>query len=186
MTERSEYFKLNRKSNSENLMLTDEPEMSGEDAEWKPIQYETQNDLVTYYDLLIALVHNKNKASLSRIIYRSCLWEHSTLENRLLNSSVTNKKSLRSKQPAHLTDFDLRFIFKRKYPIEYLDVCPCNLTNKSIKLINKYLKRYVIFNLTLYLPVARWWDKLSESCLNFLFFNSISLVKYVIELEEYD
>ena len=50
-------------------------------------------------------------------------------------------ESLRSKQPVHLSDTDLKLIIKRKRNLKCLDICPCNLTNRSIVLINKYLGR---------------------------------------------
>ncbi len=48
-------------------------------------------------------------------------------------------RSLRSKQRAHLSDRDVELIIENQSKLNYLELCPCMLTNKAIFLINKHL-----------------------------------------------
>lgn len=52
-------------------------------------------------------------------------------------------KSVRSCQPAHLVDTDLKMIIRNQRKLVYLDVCPCMLTNRSVLWINKYLNAHL-------------------------------------------
>lgn len=156
--ERDEYFQLNRtvitckgekgKCNLNRSKSSHDDKKDGECLLNTSID-SSSTDLVTYYDLLMAIVAHKNKTSLDCVEFRSCIWEHSTLEARLesvaTNNNNSDKKvafeSLRSKQPAHLSDSDLKLIIKRKRTLKSLDLCPCNLTNRSVVLLNKYLNK---------------------------------------------
>ncbi|CAF0782583.1 unnamed protein product, partial [Brachionus calyciflorus] len=50
-------------------------------------------------------------------------------------------KSIRSRQIEHLSDRDLKQILKQHKNLEYLDICPCELTNKTVYYLNKYLSQ---------------------------------------------
>jgi len=84
-----------------------------------------QQQLVSYYDLLLVLASRSDRVYLNKIEYNQCLYSNS------------NFKSMRAQQPAHLDDKELKLLIKNKH-CEYLDVCPCFLTNKSVHFINKY------------------------------------------------
>lgn len=143
--ERAEYFQLKRISDP--CSNQNEQAMSHHAMHLNSMGYtakhQPKSELITYYDLLMAIVENKSNTGLSSVSYRSCIWQHSTLEMRLLDGAEAGKALAlnRSKQQAHLSDADLRLIVRRKPTIEYLDVCPCNLSNRSVALINKYLNR---------------------------------------------
>ena len=122
-SERLEYFELNKphlKSDSESKSST----------------------LISYYDLLMAFAASKSSIGLARLEYHACLWSHSTLEARLM-MNPDRRPLLRAQLTPHLNDVDLKFILKRISNVEFLDVCPCLLRNKSIHSINKYLNKSV-------------------------------------------
>jgi len=98
----------------------------------------TKENLITFYDLLMTLVADKKQTSLDSLTYRACVSKHSTLEFRLLNSNSTFE-SIRAEQEFHLKDSDLRLVTRYKPTLEYLDICPCSLSNKSVRLINRHL-----------------------------------------------
>lgn len=147
--ERDEYFDLNRavitsKDEKGKCYLKEHDDKGDAGCLLNTQKDSSSSGLVSYYDLLMAIV--AHKTSLENVEYRSCIWEHSTLETRLeSNSNISGKKvafeSLRSKQPVHLSDSDLKLIAKKKRTLKYLDMCPCSLTNRSVVLINKYLNK---------------------------------------------
>lgn len=124
--------------------------------------------LINYYDLMAAFASRPEKCSLSTVDYRQCIWSHSTLDERIkikLRNSQSKQpaseanaidydssdldenkvvKSLRSKQKPHLDDTDLRIIAKRQKNLTHLSVCPCMLTNRSVLIINNYMKQNLI------------------------------------------
>jgi hypothetical protein len=131
-------------------------------------QHQSNTNLITYYDLLMALASRPDRVYLNGIEYHQCIWSSSTLEQRIrtriqnellsqtdsiqqLNSNYfrlcsandENKfilKSVRAQQPSHLEDKQLKAMLKHQSKrLEQLDLCPCLLTNKSVHLINKYL-----------------------------------------------
>lgn len=98
-------------------------------------------ELISFYDFLMALASKPDKANLAYVDYRQCMNARSTLEQRLQQREESDVRSIRSKQPVHLKDRDLRLILKHK--CEYLEICPCELTNKSIYMINKHLTKHL-------------------------------------------
>lgn len=97
--------------------------------------------IVNFYDFLMALASRPDKANLTYIDFRQCLNARSTLDQRLRQREGGEAHSLRARQPSHLKDRDLRLIMRHK--CEYLELCPCELTNKSIYLINKHLNKHL-------------------------------------------
>lgn len=72
----------------------------------------------------------------------SSTWSLSSLENDV--DPVDFKlKSVRGRQRAHLTDRDVKSIVKSQKKISYLDVCPCQLTNRTILLMNRHLNNHL-------------------------------------------
>ena len=97
--------------------------------------------LVSVYEFLMALASRPDKANLSYVDYRQCVNARSTLDQRLRQREGGETSSIRARQPPHLRDRDLRLVLKHK--CEYLEICPCELTNKSIYLINKHLNKHL-------------------------------------------
>jgi hypothetical protein len=159
--ERAEFFQIGRKidSQSEKMQIDQQ-------------QHQSNTNLITYYDLLMALASRPDRVYLNGIEYHQCIWSSSTLEQRIrtriqnellsqtdsiqqLNSNYfrlcsandENKlilKSVRAQQPAHLEDNQLKSMLKHQSKrLEHLDLCPCLLTNKSVHLINKHLGKHL-------------------------------------------
>ncbi len=87
--ERDEYFQLNRTKEkpltaTTNLIQVEDEKSSKQNN--PNVNTPAQKDLVSYYDLLMAIAAHKSKTSLESVEYRSCIWEHSTLETRLEQS----------------------------------------------------------------------------------------------------
>jgi hypothetical protein len=138
--ERNEYFMLNKLIRQQKKCQ----QMSEKDVQIENI------DLISSYDLLKCF---SSEASISTAIYKQCLRVQTPLNDRLkkllktktniltpkLNDHINKIVNLRStSNPNHLSDSDLEIICKNK--IEYLDICPCMLTNRVIGLINSNLK----------------------------------------------
>jgi Zyg-11 protein homolog len=109
------------------------------------------NNRISSYDLLKCF---SNELSLSTVIYKQCLRTHTPLHERLKKLIKTLKSPILTQNlvehvnkilnlrnvnnPKHLNDDDLELLCKNK--IEYLDICPCLLTNRVIFMINSSLK----------------------------------------------
>ena len=73
--------------------------------------------------------------------YNDCITYIKKKFSKKRGANTPRLVSLRSKQKAHLTDFEVRLMLKNQKNLNTLDVCPCMLTNKTILLINKYFSQ---------------------------------------------
>lgn len=122
-----------------------------------------KENLINYYDFLMAFINRPDKCSLTQVDYRQCELAQSSLEQRLKlkyqqqlanghkiqtgyfkiiknrSNSTFDLRSIRSRQKSHLIDKDLRSLVKNQNKLVYLDICPCDLSNKTIYYLNKHL-----------------------------------------------
>jgi hypothetical protein len=147
--ERNAYFMIKNQINKQNCL----PLLSESD-----LQFETQN-LISYYDLLKCFA---NENILETTIYKPCIRVQNHTNYRLNKILETKQTILTASQnhfismignlrstynPQHLCNSDIDLLCTNK--IEYLDICPCMLTNRVIGLINlnfKYLKSLKLQN----------------------------------------
>ena len=148
--ERNEYFMLNQLLRQ---YKKNEAELSDlhEQIESFIRKNSSNNKLISSYDLLKCL---SNELSLSTVIYKQCLRTQTPLHERLkkilktkspiftpsLIEHVNKILNLRiTSNPRHLNDSDFERMLCRNR-VEYLDICPCLLTNRVVFLINSNLK----------------------------------------------
>lgn len=67
----------------------------------------------------------------------------SLLMNESTGPSQLKLSSIRSRQPPHLIDANLKSIIRNQKKLVYIDLCPCMLTNRTILWINKYLSAHL-------------------------------------------
>ena len=173
--ERNQYFMLNqllrqhKRKQQQKLVTTNVDEELQQYIENFINDNKENLNLISSYELLKCFA---KELCVSTAIYKHCMRTQTPLNECLRKILKTTKANVLTAEiiehvhkilnlriinnPKHLNDADLELLSKNK--IEYLDICPCVLTNRAICLINSNLKCLK------YLKLQNYCDWNSNEC----------------------
>jgi hypothetical protein len=146
-------------------------------------------DIITYYDLLIKLAKKAHRFQISKIIYKQCLIKQTPLFENLKKLNLNSK---RCQIREHLSDDDFLNYFKlHSNNLFYLDVCPCLLTNRFIKLVNKHLHSLKYFKINNYCGFngaddCQLFSNLTDASADFDYSSSMDELSMDLDMDYYN